>query len=187
MFAYCLNNPVCMADYNGCDAIYVIDYEENRGLPVVGHSIVFLQDTDGVWHKTQYAGVFPDKSTATIELYTADMTEIESMINGDEIENIEYLYISGDFSNSLAYAEKHSGTNYGGYDLLKNNCFHYARDTLLEGTFDDVVDYAALTRYTGNIPAQSYDYLVNSRKLAAVMNEIRGALEDAWNAITSWF
>ena len=43
------------------------------------------------------------------------------------------LYIKGDFTGSLKYAESYEGTNYGGYNLFTNNCLHFVRNALKRG------------------------------------------------------
>lgn len=43
------------------------------------------------------------------------------------------LYIKGDFRESLKYARKYKDTDYGGYNLLFNNCLHFVRNALRKG------------------------------------------------------
>lgn len=54
-------------------------------------------------------------------------------------ENTEHVYLSGDFSKSyekaMAYAKSKLG--YGIYNLLVNNCLHYAIDILSAGDCDN--------------------------------------------------
>ena len=68
MFAYCYNSPVCQADYTGEDAIYVAVTDLN-GLPVVGHAVLFIQDANGKWYMTEYAG--ENKNDASVQISPA--------------------------------------------------------------------------------------------------------------------
>lgn len=68
-----------MEDSKGIDAIYVTDYIIGRGLPIVGHAYLFVQDSNRVWYKTEYGG--DSVETATIWVYT-DNTTVEKMLKG---------------------------------------------------------------------------------------------------------
>ena len=94
MFAYCNDNPVCFADFGGEDAIYVVDYGINQGLPVVGHAYVYLQDSAGKWYLTQFAGQFPDKTTAKIVCWEIENTfEIEKIKKNSKLTTKKiYIY-----------------------------------------------------------------------------------------------
>ena len=184
MFAYCLNNPICMADYVGEDAVYVVDYKEGRGLPIVGHAYVYIQDADGNWYKTEYTGQFPDKTTAIISVQKVkDFTEIEKILENQILDDKSYVYLSGDFTASLTYAQMHAGSNYGGYCLLHNNCMHYARDVLLEGTFDNFSQKVALDRYNANVPRGLYNYLKQYDVMSQIGEAFRKGWQKGWNAV----
>jgi hypothetical protein len=159
MFAYCLNNPVIMADSNGNDAIYVVDTEWNRGLPVFGHAILYFQDEEGTWYMTDFAGQFPDPSTARIRLENASEEVISAMTNGESIDGIEYTYIQGDFSACLDYAEQNKDTDYGGYSLFKNNCLHYVKDLLRHGAYNKSIVQLYATFSSTIIPSNYQDAL----------------------------
>jgi hypothetical protein len=126
-----------MVDYNGKDAIYVVAFRERGGLPIVGHSLLFIQDKNGKWHRTEYAGQGFDKSTAEIVVRGANMDIVNSMLSGEEISGYKYKHISGDFTASLELAEEYDGTNYGGYLFLTNNCKDYVKEILSAGEFEN--------------------------------------------------
>ena len=68
-----------------------------------------------------------------------DIVEYLKCSNGSGTNYINYLieltcniyYLKGDFSKAYYYAERYKGTNYGGYDLFKNNCLHYVHNALV--------------------------------------------------------
>lgn len=47
--------------------------------------------------------------------------------------NCDYTYMKGNFAYVGTFADSHEGTNYGGYNLLKNNCLNYVIDALNSG------------------------------------------------------
>ena len=112
MFAYCLNNPVCMIDFEGENAIYVVDFTSNQGLPVVGHAILYLQDEEGNWYKSEFTGVFPDKSTAKISTRSVSEDDIQVFI---ENSTASAFYIPGDFSSSYELAKKYEDQKCGNF------------------------------------------------------------------------
>ena len=75
MFAYGLNNPSCMADHDGEDAVYVVTTGTD-GIPVVGHAILFLQDSEGNWYKTHYTGT--KKKNAKVHTYKVSESDMQS-------------------------------------------------------------------------------------------------------------
>ena len=135
-YSYCNNNPVIFADPMGKDAIYVCrtEYFEDHGLPIVGHGSILIQDDEGNWYHTEYGG--KSKSTAMVKLEKLDASVEEYLAQWDY--EISY-YIEGDFSKAYEYAvwvtENYS--DYGGYDLLSNNCLHYVKNVMSHGTFDN--------------------------------------------------
>ena len=151
---YCLNDPVSMADYQGDDAIYVVDYGPN-GLPIVGHARLYIQDEEGNWQMTQYTGQFPFPWTANITYGTPKgmyKDELDTILSGDPLTQAKYTYIEGDFSESCKVADSYKGTDYGGYRLGTNNCLHYVREILTYGIFEDsAVETTVYASYT-NVP-----------------------------------
>ena len=122
MFAYCLNNPSNMADWSGTDAIYISKTSGDESLPVVGHAIVYIQDSNGNWYVTQYIGDSKKNAKIKTNLANAEQLEvIEQIINGEEIPGVRYTYIEGDFSKSVEFANEVNGSNYGRYNLFVNN------------------------------------------------------------------
>lgn len=142
------NDP--LASYN---AIYVVDYSE-AGLDVVGHAFVFLKDKDGTWIKTEFnttggSDIPEKKNNAKVSVkdnYTSKMvlSDLKEGVrklymssgygSGIFTDGLEFFLISGDFSESIKLARSYKDTNYGGYDLLKNNCLHYVVEILRAGT-----------------------------------------------------
>ena len=128
MFAYGLNNPSCMADHDGEDAVYVVTTGTD-GIPVVGHAILFLQDSEGNWYKTHYTGT--KKKNAKVHTYKVSESDMQSYFLS---KNVKHIYISGDFSDSYELAQSYNGSNYGGYNLFSNNCLHYVKELLKAGS-----------------------------------------------------
>ena len=124
-----------MADFNGEDAIYVVILSFDKGgLPVVGHAMLYVQDADGNWYATEYAGPLSDPASAKIAIYPRSMEEIKEELSAAKVY---YKYIAGDFSASYALALSYQGTNYGGYRVTKNNCLHYVKELLRAGSPKD--------------------------------------------------
>ena len=172
MMVYCLNNPVCMMDYTGEDAIYVVDYDtDTYGLPVVGHAYVYIQDAVGNWYKTEFTGPKDDPSQAIISCEKVTNTEeITQMLNGEKIKKKNYVYLQGDFSESVDYAKECDGTDYGGYCFFRNNCAHYAQDVLKKGDYRYSNDRRRVRSYMGIIPGEFYNYIKPSALELAVRN-----------------
>ncbi len=167
MFVYCLNNPVCMVDHQGEDAIYVVDFTYKRGLPVVGHALLFVQDANGNWYKTEFAGNFPNKSTAKIRTVAVEKNDIEAFLSSG---TTRYTYIEGDFSASYELAQDYDETNYGGYNFVTRNCLHYVKELLQVGTPDNSADQTSF--YSIDVvPAFFYSTLMNNRA-NAIQNRI---------------
>ena len=150
MYAYCDNDPANKYDPAGTDAIYAVLYS-NGGMKVVGHSLLLMQDADGIWWATEYIGrsgdtIIEQKKNARV--YTWET------VKGDEtwqrIQNprkglksgASTALIKGDFTKSLKLAKiynqldddrKKNGYsledsrfgNSTGYNLIFNNCLHY--------------------------------------------------------------
>ena len=117
-----------------CTAVLVADTREGVGLPVVGHSQVYFLDEYGNWYLTEFAGNFPDKSTAHIVWKENTIPEVYDVQNNTFIhkEGIEYVVLNGDFDKSVFLAKLyHQFQNFGDYHFLYNNCSHYA-DEILE-------------------------------------------------------
>ena len=159
MFAYCNNNPVCMADFLGEDAIYVVDFTPGRGLRVFGHALLFVQDEYGNWHKTEFTGIFPDKSTAVVCTVGVDEEDIRTFLSSG---TTRYVYIAGDFSASYKLANDYNQSNYGGYDFLMRNCLHYVKEILRAGNPEQLSDWMSFSS-ADIIPAVFYSTLLNNR------------------------
>lgn len=185
MFAYCGNNPICMMDKCGTDAIYVVDYKFNRGLPIVGHAYVYIEDSNGYWYKTEYAGDIKDKSTAKIYIYPGlTREEVDAEIKTDkEAGYLKSIVITGDFTNSIETARGYAGTNYGGYSFIGNNCLDYVVEVLQAGTPSDYEFSWAIDGYLTGSPAGFYNRLSRA-ELAA---KTRKNVESWWNGVCKTF
>lgn len=157
LYLYCSNNPVMFKDDNGTDAILITDYRLNIGLPIVGHSILLLQDENGLWHMTQFAGndipsakiFFDGVSNRNGKEYTMKSTEdFLKVLNDEGIESAlnqhypktscDRVYIHGDFTASIEKAKQYANSNdFGAYEFFTNNCCHYVHTLLTAGTADD--------------------------------------------------
>jgi hypothetical protein len=176
-----------MIDIDGRDAIYVVDTSADEGLPVVGHAIVYIQDSDGNWHKSEYAGTFPDKSTAHVRTTPVSPDEINKILNGEAGNNILYVYISGDFTDSFDKAMSYDGTDYSGYNLFFNNCMHYAKEILLEGSFDSSLVRVTLFSNNDPVPMKLYGELSCASLIQSTWREISNEAKDIWNSVTEFF
>ena len=138
------------------DAIYVSQYGGD-GLQIVGHAYVFLKYIGNIWVKTEFntpggGNIEEAKANAKIyveKYYTSSEVEYILMQGIRELymspgysaglytEGSEFFPIKGNFSRSILYAETYENTNYGGYNLLINNCLHYVKDVLRTGFISD--------------------------------------------------
>ena len=164
MFAYCLNQPVIMVDITGEKAICVTDYNLNYGLPIVGHTRLYLQDENGSWYITEYTG--NKKPNAKVYVYPANMQEVQRFLDGRIVWGMGYTVIEGDFSSSLELAKSYDQTNYGGYNFFTNNCNHYAKEILTAGDFEDSTVQSAAQKMPGMIP-RTY------RKVLEFVNDLK--------------
>ncbi|NLE06126.1 MAG: RHS repeat-associated core domain-containing protein [Crenarchaeota archaeon] len=136
MFAYCSNNPIMYVDYSGYDAIYISD-KGTRGVPVVGHAALLIQDKHGSWYFTEFAG--STKSNAKV--YFWELSDKGYQGYRDFLKTYNYPnemgfeYIYGDYSNSFNTINEYiSGQrSFGKYNLFKNNCLDYVQTILSQG------------------------------------------------------
>ncbi len=109
-------------------AVYISDKSK---LPIVGHAVLLIRSTEGVWYKTQFAGPWLDKSEAKVYCEKISESDKESLLNK---AGVDYVYLYGDYRESLRKAqeiEADENNNYNGkYDLLGNNCLHYVNEIL---------------------------------------------------------
>ena len=140
LYAYCGNNPVMRKDPTGHDAIVVVE----QGLPILGHIVVYIQDENGVWHKTEYTGdgmVLHNRLNNGSKLGDKGFNNISEVYTdiGNFSHGATHTYIVGDFTESvgLALDTYKSETSFGTYNLLFNSCQTYALGVLREGTASD--------------------------------------------------
>ena len=137
-------------------AIYVSLYGDD-GLQIVGHAYVFLKYSDGLWVKTEFntsggGNIDEQKANAKVYVngyYTSSEVEYTLMLGlrklymcegystGLYTNGSEFFPIKGNFVRSIVYAQGYKNTNYGGYNLLINNCLHYVKDVLRAGYIFD--------------------------------------------------
>lgn len=136
LYSYCENNPIMLYDQDGTDAKLILDYDEG-GLLIVGHMALIVQDSNNKWRLIEFTG--SKKSDAIV--YVEDDEERfgkkqgfwKSLLATAGLGGWRSLYIKGDFTGSLKYAEFYEGKDYGGYNLFTNNCLHFVRNALKRG------------------------------------------------------
>ena len=167
-FAYANGNPVSLVDpfglspdedrdLNPCkmnftQAVLVSNRIPNEGLEVVGHTQMYFLSEDGHWFFTEYnttgGETIPEKKSNAVVSWcwkTPPFYDAETK-QYIQVENIDYVKLSGNFNASIAMALTISEeTQFGDYNVAFNNCSDYT-DTLL--TFADV-DGAFLQAYLG--------------------------------------
>jgi hypothetical protein len=118
------------------------------------------------------------------------MEEIEKMLRYEYIPDINYGLIIGDFSKSVEVAYQYNLTNYGGYNLLTNNCLHYAHDILLVGTPKLARDYLALSTFDGYVPVDFLSHLkpglsseLKRQIISSGISLLKNAAAKMWNAL----
>ena len=130
MYAYCNNSPIMFVDHTGTDAIYVSTTEI---LPVVGHALVYIQDEQGQWYKTQFEGDFDDVRGAKV---TTELVNYCDIVGHLSREKVNFVYLEGDYSRGAEKAKQYAMMNIkynGKYRITQNNCTDYAQDILSYG------------------------------------------------------
>lgn len=137
LYSYCENNPVSLYDKYGTDAKLILDFDE-EGLIIFGHIALIVQDSSKKWHLIEYTG--SKKSNAKVYIESGEgrfgkkLSFKKRLLSVVGLGGWRTLYIKGDFTKSLEYAKKYVGTNYGGYNLIFNNCLHFVKNALRQGT-----------------------------------------------------
>ena len=128
-------------DPNGEDAILVTNYGK-YGLPISGHSLLLIQDSNGDWWITEFTGDSKNNaSTYVRKMRESDWKRFEnktgfwhSLALAFGIEGCQQVYLSGDYTSSLDLALKYDNeNNYPKYCFLTNNCLDYVQTLLREG------------------------------------------------------
>ena len=130
--AYCFNNPVMGFDPTGHDAIVLVE----DGLPILKHIVVYVQDEEGKWYRTDYNN-FSEVSFVEVSDVEADMKREYA---GKKYESTR---IKGNYHDSVKKAEYYEKNEFGSYNLLFNSCQTYALTILREGT----AQRAAVNKY----------------------------------------
>ena len=183
MFTYCYNNTVNMADYEGRDAVFVVlTNPDERGLPIVGHAALYIQDSEGEWYFTEYTGTFPDKSTAKVYMNAIDFSQVE-----ETLASSTSVYIEGDFSASVDLAQTYVGENYNGYNLIENNCLDYTCEILSEGTFKSkMIENVVKDRHTA-VPVDFGRSLAETTLVVQIIEGVKSFANKLWTAIKKWW
>ena len=194
MFAYCLNNPVVMADDSGHDAIVVVNYLKGQGgLPIVGHIYVYVQNTSGSWIMTEYASYTGKKKDAKIYSRFADEEEINALLKSDSgwygFIGIDTVYIEGDFSKSAALAWEYLGSSYGKYCGITNNCKHYAHEILMAGTPESgsISDYLSGATSNTIVPRKYINHLTLRKEFGDTDATQKNSNKSGFSAFYQWF
>ena len=213
-FAYANGNPVSFVDpfglsaereieHNYTQAILVCNKIWGEGLPIVGHTQLYLYDeiTD-TWFLTEYSG---DISEVILDKNKAKVNRLNVAPSLDELESNEktdYVVLTGDFNESYAYINNIIHSSLGGYHLLYNNCSDYTNSVLAEADIDDPLLDEYFKKNANNddyisIPASD---VTKAREIANgnytsvsegiygddVVNAIVQFFRDAWDVITFW-
>ena len=157
MYAYCDNNPISKIDPLGYDAMIVINYNIPSGVPVVGHTFLFIQDSDGTWYKSEVGGNVKEtlKNYLQGDFTTVSICSFEKVTQEivDEYRNkkgfwnnlgalmglcgYDTEYLVGDYSACKKPAEDKVTNNYD-YNLFTNNCGTHVRDILKYGPHESI-------------------------------------------------
>jgi RHS repeat-associated protein len=192
-YAYCNNNPVMGYDPMGTDAVLVTDYS----LPSVGHAIVYIQDENGVWYKTDFnPNGFYISGAGKVSFREATSQEIEKYILGKEQNRVfrfkgyEKTRLYGDFSGSFLLAKiYYENQNFGNYNLFTNNCQDYANEILSAGdSSDSVTDNILYDMDVSNsisIPFIDNTIVRVAQKISNIVNRIEKRINNMYNRIKS--
>ena len=142
LYAYCKNNPVMYVDSSGTNAVVVTVFGDG-GLPIVGHTILFLE-VDGVWYRAEFVSGMPHwenffefvialfNMSPHIEAVTMDESADEYMAK--YLSNYKSIVLEGDFSDILDTVLGWNEKDYGGYNLITNNCAQFVADMLSQSS-----------------------------------------------------
>jgi len=129
-FAYCINNPIVMADPYGTDAIVLYDKDGST------HIGALVQDGDGVWYhfywgapngNVIFASSNGGQEDCRVYIYNGPSPDICNRDLMDEINDYganvytgyeDYVYLYGDYSPCIDALSNPAEP----YDLVRNNC-----------------------------------------------------------------
>jgi len=129
-FVYCNNRPIISADYNGYDAIILLNEDG------ITHLGIMVQDESGTWWHFYWgassfsSALFGDApAQKKCNEYTGELTVDAINAAGLYEKDYEYLYyLTGDFSSCVSKMEDISEN----YNLLTNNCSQVSLRILAE-------------------------------------------------------
>ena len=167
MYAYCCNNPVIYADYNGKDAILITSFKPgHNGVPVVGHSALLVDSGNG-WYFIEFGRNY-EKDTIEVLVENANSNNLYGSIEERYTEHYWSTYLKGDYSGCYTFAQPKAGSDLDGYDPLLNNCVMFVCDELKYGNSDySCVDALhknidvniPILLYIATVGAQAVDYI----------------------------
>ena len=171
MFAYCLNNPVNAYDPLGEDAIWLQDID-NAVAGILGHTGLLIQDSSGKWFYFNWTNSYC--CCWEVDPKKFDYTSLSSLMTIDGNRYDAAIYFEGDFSASVAYAEKLE-KNYSSEDyvLVGNNCMQVVADVLMQGEFEQSdLSYKVMLHKARNstIPNVAYSRMVNFTNAEQIYN-----------------
>ena len=129
-------------DSSGTNAVVVTVFGDG-GLPIVGHTILFLE-VDGVWYRAEFVSGMPHwenffefvialfNMSPHIEAVTMDESADEYMAK--YLSNYKSIVLEGDFSDILDTVLGWNEKDYGGYNLITNNCAQFVADMLSQSS-----------------------------------------------------
>ena len=191
LYSYCKNNPVMLVDYSGTDAVLVTIFGKG-GLPIVGHSALFIQDSEGNWYFTQFTG-YIDWSASTwknpfpvvsyIETIPLEKDQsFEDFLSEKEYTNYKLFEFSGDYSNSvnkaIDYVKDYTKYN-GKYSLLFNNCGDYVEELLLGMLNNDPI-LTTIRSCLPSVPNILYAATIITNSVVELVGTISSWFDSIW-------
>ena len=166
MYSYCDNNPVNKYDPNGTDAVLITDYEwGDGGLPFFGHSLLIIEDENGIWWLTEFTGPINDKTKARVRIEKIGNYEdvekyyrfqkkgpFDNFLRKYKLSGEDKVYLNGDYTASLKKDQSLNYSNFGGYNLLTNNCLHYVKNLLVASESFNLSDFGVANMNFNIIP-----------------------------------
>ena len=193
LYAYCKNNPLMLVDYSGTDA-YLVTVTGAGGLPIVGHSKLVVQGSDGKWYYTEYTNewVYENKFLKWLNIPSGIKTYIKTEEIKTDIEDYiagltgcSVIHLPGDYTQAADVAIDLDRQEFGdGYDFFKNNCAHYVEYLLQQGKGEEIdPNIAAFHSKKTMIPMS----LHNGTKFIQDNSEMITEFKNWWGNLKAFF